>query len=181
VTRPEGLLEVGRFGRPHGVRGHIYVKLSTDRHERVAPGARLWAGEWLEIESAQPMFNTGPDRWVVRITGVHDRSRAESLVNRVLFAEPIDDPEAVWVHEVIGARVVGVDGADHGVCVAVVANPANDLLELDNGMLVPVVFVRDVTRREDGGHICTVDVPAGLFEAQSDETTDDTGDGGGAH
>lgn len=30
---PEGLLEVGRFGRPHGVKGQIYIKLSTDRSE----------------------------------------------------------------------------------------------------------------------------------------------------
>lgn len=35
---PDGLLEVGRFGRPHGVKGQIYIKLSTDRSERVQVG-----------------------------------------------------------------------------------------------------------------------------------------------
>ena len=168
MTRPDGLLEVGRFGRPHGVRGHIYLKLSSDRTERVAPGARLWAGEWFEVVSSQSMFNTGPDRWVLVLKGVDDRNKAETIVNRTVFAEPIDDPEAVWVHQVIGARVVGVDGQQHGRCVAVLSNPANDLLELDNGTLVPTVFVEHV-RPDESGFVCTIDVPDGLFEAQIDE------------
>lgn len=168
MTRPDGLLEVGRFGRPHGVRGHIYLKLSSDRTERVAPGARLWAGEWFEVVSSQSMFNTGPDRWVLVLKGVDDRNKAEAIVNRAVFAEPIDDPEAVWVHQVIGARVVGVDGRQHGRCVAVLSNPANDLLELDNGTLVPTVFVEHV-RSDESGFVCTIDVPDGLFEAQIDE------------
>lgn len=168
MTRPDGLLEVGRFGRPHGVRGHIYLKLSSDRTERVAPGARLWAGEWFEVVSSQSMFNTGPDRWVLVLKGVDDRNKAEAIVNRTVFAEPIDDPEAVWVHQVIGARVVGVDGRQHGRCVAVLSNPANDLLELDNGTLVPTVFVEHV-RSDESGFVCTIDVPDGLFEAQIDE------------
>ena len=168
MAHPDGLLEVGRFGRPHGVRGHIYLKLSTDRTERVAPGARLWAGEWFDVVSSQSMFNTGPDRWVVVLKGIDDRNKAEAIVNRAVFAEPIDDPDAVWVHQVIGARVVGADGAAHGTCVAVISNPANDLLELDNGALVPTVFVEHV-RATDDGYVCTVDIPEGLFEAQIDE------------
>lgn len=172
-TVPAGLLEVGRFGRPHGVRGHIYLKLSTDRAERVAPGARLWAGEWFEVESSQPMFNTGPDRWVVVLKGIIDRNRAESLVNRVVYAEPIDDPEAVWVHQVIGSRIVSIDGTGHGRCVAVIANPADDLLELDSGALVPVRFVEHV-RLGDEGYICTIDAPEGLFEAQLDDRSPGT-------
>jgi 16S rRNA processing protein RimM len=46
-----------------------------------------------------------------------------------------------------------------GTCVAVVANPASDLLELDSGALVPVVFV---VERMPGRVI--VDPPEGLLE-----------------
>ena len=165
---PEGLLEVGRFGRPHGVKGQIYIKLSTDRSERVQIGARLWAGEWFEVSARTSMANTGADRWVVGIVGIDDRNDVERLVNKVVWAEPIDDPEAVWVHQVIGARVVGTDGVDRGTCIAVLKNPANDLLELESGALVPVIFVESVVPNDADGFVITIDPPEGLFEVFED-------------
>ena len=165
---PEGLLEVGRFGRPHGVKGQIYIKLSTDRSERVQIGARLWAGEWFEVSARTSMANTGADRWVVGIVGIDDRNDVERLVNKVVWAEPIDDPDAVWVHQVIGARVVGTDGVDRGTCIAVLKNPANDLLELESGALVPVIFVESVVPDDADGFVITIDPPEGLFEVFED-------------
>ena len=41
----------------------------------------------------------------------------------MLRAEAMDDPDALWVHELIGCRVRTVDGTERGV-VEVVANPA---------------------------------------------------------
>lgn len=165
---PEGLLEVGRFGRPHGVKGQIYIKLSTDRSERVQIGARLWAGEWFEVSARTSMANTGADRWVVGIVGIDDRNDVERLVNKVVWAEPIDDPDAVWVHQIIGARVVGTDGVDRGTCIAVLKNPANDLLELESGALVPVIFVESVVPNDADGFVITIDPPEGLFEVFED-------------
>ncbi len=165
---PEGLLEVGRFGRPHGVKGQIYIKLSTNRCERVQIGARLWAGEWFEVSARTSMANTGADRWVVGIVGIDDRNDVERLVNKVVWAEPIDDPSAVWVHQVIGAKVLDNDGINRGVCVAVLENPANDLLELESGALVPVLFVESVVPDDVGGFVVTIDPPDGLFEVFED-------------
>ena len=53
--------------------------------------------------------------------------------------------------------------------VAVLDNPASDLLELDTGALVPLRFVVDQTRPTAGeggepGRL-VVEVPAGLFDA----------------
>jgi 16S rRNA processing protein RimM len=153
---PEALLEVGRIGRAHGVRGAVYVTLSTDRTERVDVGSRLFDGQqWLVVESsrAQPA-----NRWVVQFEGVADRDAAEKLTGRVVSAEPLDDG-GLGVHELIGARVVDADGVDRGACVSVIDNPAHDILELDSGHLVPVTFVTDVA---DG--VIRVDVPDGLWE-----------------
>ena len=162
---PAGLLEVGRFGRPHGVRGQIYITLSTDREERVESGSRLWAEQWFEIRSSSLVPSRENNRWVVKLVGIEDRNVAEALVNRVVWAEPIEDAGAVWVHQVIGAEVVDVAGNHHGRCIAVVANPANDLLELDTGALVPVIFVTSVEPASQAeGFIVTVDPPDGLFE-----------------
>lgn len=155
------LLEVGRIGRPHGVRGDVLLSLTTDRAERAAVGSRLQiAGVWYTIERS----SRSGTRWRVHLSGIADRDAAQALTGQAALAEPIDDPDALWIHRLIGARVVDAHGADRGSCVAVVDNPAADLLELDTGALVPVTFV---TGFDDG--VITVDVPDGLFELFADE------------
>jgi 16S rRNA processing protein RimM len=150
------VLELGRIVKAHGLRGEVVVDLITDRVERLEPGTGLWAGErMLEVVAARPHQR----RWLVAFTGVGDRSAAEALAGLVLSGEPLDDPEALWVHDVVGTTVREVDGTERGTVVAVVANPAHDLLELDSGALVPVVFVR--TSSEG---ITVIDPPAGLFD-----------------
>ncbi|HEY5875429.1 MAG TPA: hypothetical protein VIT64_09020, partial [Ilumatobacteraceae bacterium] len=98
-------------------------------------------------------------RWLVVFAGVSDRTQAERLTGVQLLAAPIEDPDALWVHELIGSRVIEADGVDRGRCASVLANPAHDLLELDSGALVPVTFVVSCV---DG--VTTVDVPEGLFD-----------------
>ena len=152
----DGLLEVGRIGRAHGVRGDVLVNLTTDRLERVAVGSRLRAGEtWLTVTAA----SRSNDRWRVHFDGIDDRTAAEAMAGTVLWAEPIDDPDVMWVHQLIGAEVVEFDGTARGRCVAVLDNPAADLLELESGALVPVTFVVSVA-----GRVVTIDPPDGLFD-----------------
>jgi 16S rRNA processing protein RimM len=161
ISLTDELREVGRIGRPHGVRGDLYVSLITDRTERVEPGATLRAGtQWLTVATSRPMGG----RWLVHFEGIDDRTAAEGYVGRTLLAAPLppsDDEhdDDLWVHDLIGARVVEVDGTDRGTCVSVLANPAHDLLELDGGALVPVTFV---VTAADG--VVTIDPPDGLFE-----------------
>ncbi len=152
------LLEVGRIGRAHGVRGEVYVTLSTDRADRLAPGSVLQVGgSPLTVVSSKESNG----RWLVWFEGVADRNAAERLTGASLMAEPVDDPDALWVHHLIGARVVETDGTDRGTCVAVIANPAHDILELDSGALVPVIFVVS----SEGG-VVTIDPPDGLFDLE---------------
>ena len=72
--------------------------------------------------------------------------RPRRCTGKSLRAEPLDDPEALWVHDLVGAEVATPDGRTWGRVVGVLANPAHDLLELDSGTLVPVVFVIDEAR-----------------------------------
>jgi 16S rRNA processing protein RimM len=153
---PDRLLEVGRIGRAHGIAGDVWVELTTDRTERVAVGSRLWDGTQWRTVTASSLAN---GRWRVHFEGIDDRNAAEAMARRVLSAEPIEDPDVMWVHDLIGAEVVEADGTGRGRCVAVVDNPASDLLELDSGALVPVRFVTSV----DGG-VITIDPPEGLFD-----------------
>ncbi|MDE0161322.1 MAG: hypothetical protein OXL98_06240 [Acidimicrobiaceae bacterium] len=152
------LLEVGRVGRPHGTGGEVAVTLVSNRPERLAPGSELRTDVGiLRVSSARP--HSG--RHLVAFDGVDDRSQAEALRGLVLRAAPIADPDELWVHELIGARVVDQSGTDRGLVSSVVAGPAGDLLELAGGALVPLRFlVRSVP-----GERIEVEVPDGLFEA----------------
>lgn len=164
MTRPaddqaEGrpLLEVGRIGRPHGLNGEVSVDFLTDRvDERTAPGAELWAeGRRLEVAAARPHQK----KWLVTFAGVADRTAAERLRGLVLEAVALDDPDAVFVHQLIGKTLVDQHGTGHGEVVAVVENPASDLLELADGRLVPLVFLVDHDTES-----VRVSVPAGLLD-----------------
>ena len=160
ARRPDGLLEIGHIRRAHGVRGEMSVELSSERPERVAVGTRWFVrGTWMDVLSSRPH----QDRWLVTLAGVADRTAAQRLTNAAIYAEPIEDPDELWVHRLIGASVVDVAGDEIGRCVSVVANPASDLLELDDGRLVPVAFVTsfDMT---PSGDIVTIEPPPGLLD-----------------
>lgn len=160
MSVPDGLLEVGKIGRPHGVRGDVFVDLTTDRHERVEVGARLWARDaWYTVVRSSPSNR----RWRVHLDGIDDREAAQALTGALAFAEPIDDPDVLWIHHLVGALVIDISGVERGRCVAVVDNPAADLLELDSGALVPANFVVGVDAESDPTTV-TVDPPDGLFE-----------------
>jgi len=160
VERPEGLLEVGHFGRAHGVRGDVFFVLSSDRDERAAVGSRLWVrNRWMTVVAS----SNASGKWRVHLDGVDDRNAAEALAGIKVYAEPIEDDEALWVHHLIGATVLEVNGIDRGRCVAVVANPASDLIELESGALVPVAFVTSVDV-SGGQPLVTIDPPDGLFD-----------------
>ena len=154
------MLEVSRVGKPHGVRGDTYVTFTSDVAARHEPGSVLFVGgtgsaRRLVIERSRPE----KERHVVHFEGVETREDAARLTNAVLLAEPLDDGNGeLWVHRLIGSSVVERSGTVRGTCVAVVANPAHDLLELDDGSLVPVPFVVSC---EAG--VTVIDPPEGLF------------------
>ena len=149
------LLEVGQITKPHGLKGEVIVKLSTNHDERVAPGTVLETDRGpMTIEASSPHQHG----WIVRFSGMTTREQAEAARGLLLRAEPLDDPDQLWIHEVIGSAVVDTVGAALGICVSVEANPASDLIVLDGGGLVPMRFV--VEHRP--GTI-VVDVPEGLL------------------
>ena len=154
-------LVVGRIGRAHGLRGEVAVRFTSNRPERAAPGAVLYVGDReLVIATSRPH----QDRVLVHFEGVADRTAAEALQGLELTALPLGDEvqladDELWVHEVVGAEVQDRAGATVGRVVAVEANPAHDLLVLDGGALVPMVFVVD---QRDG--VVVIDPPEGLLD-----------------
>ncbi|MGA2529853.1 MAG: ribosome maturation factor RimM [Acidimicrobiales bacterium] len=165
---PRPLLEIGRVARSHGLVGEVVVALVTNRIERLAPGAELTlrpsrrpsdpserTSSVVKVRSSKPFQG----RYLVQFEGVHTREAADELREALLFAPAVEDPDSLFVHDLVGSEVVELNGAPRGTVVAVQANPASDLLVLDDGNLVPLRFV---VRREPG--LLVIDVPAGLFD-----------------
>ena len=152
--RAEGLLEVGRVARPHGLSGETVVDLVTNRPERMEAGSVLRTSSHELVVRCARKFS---GRWLVRFEGVDDLEAAEALRGEPLLASPMLDDEALWVHELIGSVVRSTAGEELGKVSSVLANPASDLMELEGGALVPVRFVV-----EHGPGSVTVDVPPGL-------------------
>lgn len=150
------MLEVGKIAKAHGLRGEVIVELFTNRDERVAVGAQLTTNNGvLVVQRSQPHQH----RWIVKFEGVDSRESAEALHGTVLFAEPIEDPDALWVHEMLGSEVFDAEGVFRGMVKSILANPAGDLIETDIGHLIPLRFVI-----EHSESVVKVDPPAGLFD-----------------
>ena len=151
---------MGRITKPHGVRGDVLVQLTTDLTERLAPGALLFTDRGtLTVRAASPHH----DRWIVTFEEIAGRDAAEGWRGTVLRAQPVTaeelEADTFWVHELVGAEVVLPDGTSAGTVEAVEANPASDLLVLDGGALVPVVFITE----QSPGRV-VIDPPEGLFD-----------------
>ena len=134
------------------------MELVSNRPERTRAGTVFETdGEGaLRLEQARPFGR----RWLMRFSGIASRHQAEAVRGVVLRARPLLDDEALWVHELVGAEVVRRGhGESVGRVRAVLSNPASDVLELEDGRLVPVRFVV----AHEAGRV-EVDVPPGLLD-----------------
>ena len=155
------MLEIGRLVKPHGLRGDMIVSLVTNRDERLAPGSVLntETGEGLTVLRSSPHQG----RFIVTFAEVSGIDDAERHRGARLLAAPLADPDALWIHDLIGSRVEDSRGRVLGAVVGVEANPASDLLVLDGGALIPLRFV---TASRPGESV-TVEVPDGLLDLTS--------------
>ena len=158
MTDERPTLEVGRIIKAHGLKGQVLVDLWTDRTERLDPGTVLTTARGSVTVVAASVHQ--PKRFIVSLEGVHSRESAERLRGLVLSAPRIDDDDVIWIDDLFGAEVFDARGTRRGVVVDVEANPASDLLVLDDGALVPLTFVTRVVANER----IDVDAPEGLFE-----------------
>ena len=122
---------VGRVGRPHGLDGSFVVEQASDRLE---PGMAVWAdGERGEIVSLK---RVGGGRVAIRL----DRPVPRGTVLAVPRSElPAPGEDQYYVFELVGLTVVEEGGRSLGRVRDILAYPANDVIELEDGALLPLV------------------------------------------
>jgi 16S rRNA processing protein RimM len=173
ARRPE-YITVGRFGRPRGVSGEIYITPATDDPSRflelndiIVSGKgrrRRLHLEAVEVTGGRP---------VAKIEGIDSRDQAAQLTN-LSIEIPIDQvrelPEGSYYQfDLVGCQVVDEDGTEYGVIEEILFYPANDVYRIRSErfgeILFPVVdkFVLEV---DIDGKRVVVRPPEGLFESQ---------------
>ena len=142
------LVTVGRVGRPHGVHGAFFVENPSEREGAFAVGAVvLAAGEPAKVVSSSRGSGGRP---VIRLDRAVERG-TELAVERNALPNLASDE--FYVFELVGLSVEQEDGRVLGRVREVLQDPANDVLELDSGVSLPLVeaCVRSVD--VEGGRI----------------------------
>jgi 16S rRNA processing protein RimM len=131
---------IGRVGKPHGLNGAFAVEEASEDPRRFDVGARLLVnGDAAEVVESK----RAGGRPVIRLDREVPRG-APLEVERAALPEPA--PDHYYVADLVGCDVVREDGAALGRVAVVEDPPANAVLELDSGLLLPLVdaCVRDV-------------------------------------
>jgi 16S rRNA processing protein RimM len=127
-------------GKPHGLNGAFVVEHASEDPERFAPGASvLVGGEPAEVVERKHAGG----RLVVRLDRAVERGAAITVPR-----EELPEPAAgeYYVFQLVGLDVEEEGGRPLGKVTEVAPGIANDVLELDTGLALPLVeaCVREV-------------------------------------
>jgi len=153
-----GLIDIGRLGRPHGLKGEQGLDPCTlSPLELQAIKTFTWRGRdgstrALTLATARP----ANDRILVRFAGTHDRAGASALTNGHLLVEeerlPDPGPGAAYNFQLIGLEVVTEEGRRIGTIAEVWPSPAHAVLVVRGSgeVLIPSIpeFVKAVSLAE---------------------------------
>ena len=128
-------VRVGKVGKPHGLGGAFVVEEASEDPERFAEGATLLVGgEPARIVESK----RAGGRPVIRLDRETERGAAIEL-ERSELPEPGEGE--YYAFQLVGLDVEEVGGEKLGRVTEVSSGPANDVLELDTGIALPLVDV----------------------------------------
>jgi 16S rRNA processing protein RimM len=127
------LVDVGRVGKPHGLDGSFFVEHASEEEAHFAMGATLHVdGAPAKVVASK----RSRGRPVIRL----DREVARGAGLAVPRDElPPTGEDEYYEFQLIGLAVEEEGGRSLGRVVALHPGPANDALELEGGLLLPLV------------------------------------------
>jgi 16S rRNA processing protein RimM len=139
---------VGTVGRPHGLGGAFVVERPSEDETRFAVGATLQVdGEPAKVTESK---RGGGGRVVIKLDRKAERGAALQVRKADLASL---GPDGYYVFDLVGLEVVEEGGRTLGRVTDVAHYPANDVLELDSRIVLPLVgaCIREVDT--EGGRI----------------------------
>jgi 16S rRNA processing protein RimM len=169
---------VGRVRRAHGIRGELVIEALTDAPDATfAAGRRVFAGTREgDLSTGQPelqILRSSPFKggWIVAFEGITDRSMAELWRGRTLLLpeDEVQPPskDQLFIHDLVGMRVVRVSGEDVGEVSEVLEVPQGLVIEVHRAEGKPVLLPFDdqtVTAVDAKQRVIHVDPVEGLIE-----------------
>ena len=126
-------VQIGRVGRPHGIDGAFFVEQPSDDDRWWKTGAKFLAGG-VEVEVVAHRRSSG--RPVVKLDRTVERGVALEVEREAL---PPTGEDEYYAFELEGLEVTEENGRVLGTVTAVTPGVANDVLELETGVLLPMV------------------------------------------
>jgi 16S rRNA processing protein RimM len=127
------LVSVGRVGKPHGIEGAFFVERSSEDPDRFAIGATLLV-DAVAATVVESKLSGG--RPVIRLDREVERGAELTVLRSAL--PPLSE-DTYYVFELVGLEVEEEGGRRLGCVEEVVSGVANDVLELDTGLALPMV------------------------------------------
>jgi len=126
-------IRIGKVGRPHGIDGAFFVEQPSDDTRWWKTGATFLAGG-TPIEVVAHRTSSG--RPVIKVEPPVERGALLEVERDDL---PPTEEDEYYAFELVGLEVVEENGRALGTVKAVNPGVANDVLELDTGVLLPMV------------------------------------------
>lgn len=146
-----------------GLKGMVKVMPMTDFLERFEKGSRLrLKDDWVEVLD----FSIHKKRPLLKLSGITNLTAAEALKWEYLEVpadmKPVLEEDEFISEDLIGMKVVTVEGQELGEVDNVLQMPAHDVIQIGE-LLIPAVheFVKDI---DFEGNTMTVQLIPGMLE-----------------
>ena len=161
---------IGKFRRPHGIRGEIRMTVLTDFPELISPGQVIYAGERYSSYTVREIRWHGGDM-LVSLKELPDRTAVEIFRNVMVYMKSEDMPELpegdYFIHQLVGMEVITDQGEKLGTLKEILITGANDvyLVESPEGKELMIPAIEDVVLdiNQDSGQILVHIIP-GLLD-----------------
>jgi 16S rRNA processing protein RimM len=164
----EARVEIGGVARAHGIRGEVVIVTHDPDSDTLGNVEQVFIGGVVRKVTGARDTQRG---WLVQLEGIVTRNDAEALkgaVVEVLRSDLALENDDVLLQDLVGCKVVLVDGTPWGEIASIDVGPGQDRLVIhDNGVerMVPLVDVFLVKVDLDA-RVVTVDPPEGTPETK---------------
>ncbi|MBL9016386.1 MAG: 16S rRNA processing protein RimM [Myxococcales bacterium] len=166
--RGDPRLEIGGIARAHGIKGEVVVHTHDPDSEILGELESIYVGG---VEKKIVEARPSQKGWLVLFEGITTRTEAEHLRGQVVEVDrellELADGE-VLLDDLVGCKVVTIDGTPWGTVAGIELSPAQEILVIHDGEVERMLPLVDqfVTNIDIAAGVVTVDPPEGLPESK---------------